>query len=489
MLKNKHNHFYISLFLFLGTLFAEENVYADKNIYVQENIYKNILEYRYKNDPDLILTENEAKIALNNYKSVRLNSIFVFNFGSTLNFNLSTEKDKTFFSIDPSVSAGLPLYNNLGLKLSAPYSYTGNEMQRTSGFSLALSGDIYSQARKRKKQEIEASLDALKEAEKKAGMKKELADNKLLSDIQKILSEYSGLLAKRLAGIQADINYKQILAEGYSQTSSKLRTARLNLISAERAEKETEFSFEVSARLFFESCGLKIEKKDEDAFFINLAKSIPQQKLISIENLKAENYKPLIKAERAYDKLLEKNKMDLSPFSASANLAYSYTDSYTSKTKSLSSGLSMMLPGVNINTGLTMPLEKASVPSMQISFSVNPLAIYDYSLSKKNAALTESGEKIKLGTVRQNFAKDFNTFKLKWERLEWQQIRYAEELDIYKENAEEHAKWFERGLINSLENRQAYLQYINALLGLTDSHIAVNAFNAEIKDAFNIEEK
>lgn len=468
----KRNSFFIYLFISLNVLFA------------QENIYDKILDYRCKNDTDIVLIENEAAIALNNYKSVRLNSLFAFDFSSTLNFNLSSEKDKSGFSVQPSISAGMPLYNNLGLKLSAPYSY---KMGKSSqDFSLGLSGDIYSQARKRKKQEIETSLEALKEAEKKVKSVKELAEKKLLTDIQKILSEYSALLAKRLSGIQADINYKQILAEGYSETSSKLRTARLNLISSERTEKETEFSFEVSARLFFESCGLDIPKKDEDEFFIRLAKSLPKQKLISMENLKAENYKPLLKAENDYKKLLEKNKMDLSPFSASASLGYSYT---MNQNKNISSGLQLMFPGVRLDTGLSLSLDSASVPAMQVSFSINPLAIYDYYLNKKNVSLKEAGEKIKLGNTRNNFAKEFNTFKLKWEQLEWQQIRYAEELDIYKENAEEHAKWFQRGLINALENKQASLQYITALLGLADSNIAVHIFNAELKEAFDIEEK
>lgn len=468
----KHNSFFIYLFVSLNVLFA------------QENIYDKILEYRCKNDTDIVLIENEAAIALNNYKSVRLNSLFAFDFSSTLNFNLSSEKDKSGVSVQPSISAGMPLYNNLGLKLSAPYSY---KMGKSSqDFSLGLSGDIYSQAHKRKKQEIETSLEALKEAEKKVKSVKELAEKKLLTDIQKILSEYSALLAKRLSGIQADINYKQILAEGYSETSSKLRTARLNLISSERTEKETEFSFEVSARLFFESCGLDIPKKDEDEFFIRLAKSLPKQKLISMENLKAENYKPLLKAENDYQKLIEKNKMDLSPFSASASLGYSYT---MNQNKNISSGLQLMFPGVRLDTGLSLSLDSASVPAMQVSFSINPLAIYDYYLNKKNVSLKEAGEKIKLGNTRNNFAKEFNTFKLKWEQLEWQQIRYAEELDIYKENAEEHAKWFQRGLINALENKQASLQYITALLGSADSNIAVHIFNAELKEAFDIEEK
>lgn len=468
----KHNSFFIYLFISLNVLFA------------QENIYDRILEYRCKNDTDIVLIENEAAIALNNYKSLKLNSLFAFDFSSTLNFNLSSEKDKSGFSVQPSISAGMPLYNNLGLKLSAPYSY---KMGKSSqDFSLGLSGDIYSQARKRKKQEIETSLEALKEAENKVRRVKELAEKKLLTDIQKILNEYSALLSKRLSGIQADINYKQILAEGYSETSSKLRTARLNLISSERTEKETEFSFEVSARLFFESCGLDIPKKDEDEFFIRLAKSLPKQRLISMENLRAENYKPLLKAENDYQKLLEKNKMDLSPFSASASLGYSYT---MNQNKNISSGLQLMFPGVRLDTGLSLGLDSGSVPAMQVSFSINPLAIYDYYLNKKNVALKEAGEKIKLGNTRNNFAKEFNTFKLKWEQLEWQQIRYAEELDIYKENAEEHAKWFQRGLINALENKQASLQYITALLGSADSNIAVHIFNAELKEAFDIEEK
>ena len=159
------------------------------------------------------------------------------------------------------------------------------------------------------------------------------------------------------------------------------------------------------------------------------------------------------------------------------------------KFENISSGLQLMFPGVRLDTGLSLGLDSGSVPSMQVSFSINPLAIYDYYLNKKNVALKEAGEKIKLGNTRNNFAKEFNTFKLKWEQLEWQQIRYAEELDIYKENAEEHAKWFQRGLINALENKQASLQYITALLGSADSNIAVHIFNAELKEAFDIEEK
>ncbi|WP_253678380.1 hypothetical protein [Treponema sp. OMZ 788] len=479
MLKNRQTIFLVFLVVFFDSFFVQR-------IYAEENIYDKILEYRYKNDTNLTLIENEAKIALNNYKSVRLNSIFAFNFGSTLNFNLSSEKSKSFFSINPSVSAGLPLYNNLGLNLSANYSSGAAGNSKASGFSFGISGDIYSQTRKSKKNEIEAYLEVLKEAEKKAGMSQELAENKLLIDIKNILNEYSALLSKRLAGIQSDINYKQILAEGYSQNSSKLRTAKLNLISAERDEKEAEFLFEVSARLFFESCGLKIEKKGEDDFFIKLAKSIPEQKLISIETLRPENYNSLIKAEKDYDKLLEKNKMDLAPFSASAKLDYSYS---MNNSNNINSGISMNFPGGAITTGISLPLSKDSIPSMQISFSINPLAVYSYSLRKKNAAITESGEKIKLADTRLKLTKDVNSLKLKWEQLEWQQIRYAEELNIYKENADEHTKWFERGLINSLENKQAYLQYITALVRLADSHIAVNTFNAEIKDTFYIEEK
>lgn len=488
MNKNKHSFFFIFFFIALASLFAEGN------------IYKDILEYRYKNDLDLVLIENEAKIVLNNYKSVKINSIFSLGFSSIFNFDLSTDKSKSGFSIQPSISAGLPLYNNLKLTLSSPYSYSNKGDSQSKGLSIGLSGDIYSQNHKKTRQGIDAAYEAVQASEKKLNMRKSLAEKKLLTDIQTILGEYLGLLTKRLSGIQANINYRQVLAQGYAENSTKLRSAKLSLMGSQREEKETEFSFEVSARLFFESCGLNIDKKDEDEFFINLAKSIPEQKLILLENLKEEKYGLIIKAEKDYQKLIEQNKMTLSPFSASGEVGFDYADrkdtiknpltgqvsKVTDTSKSLRSGINMLFPGIKLYTGFSFPLKTDAVPSMQVSFSINPLEIYDYYLNKQSAALTEAGKKIELDKIKRNFANEFKTFKIQWEKLEWQQELCTQELGIYKQNAEEHTKWFQRGLINSFENNQANLEYLRALVRLADAHININIFNVRIKELFDL---
>lgn len=41
----------------------------------------------------------------------------------------------------------------------------------------------------------------------------------------------------------------------------------------------------------------------------------------------------------------------------------------------------------------------------------------------------------------------------------WQQTATADELSIYKQNADDHAQWYRNGVISKVESLQAELEY------------------------------
>ena len=166
-------------------------------LHSQNQTYRDILEFRYKNDPDYTLMENEAKIAKNNYKAALAGALLSVNLTTgNINLTLTSDKEKKSFSIDPKASVNMPLFNNAGIKISAPYSSSsgGKEVQRD--FSASVSADFYSQVRNKAKLQIEEAGDALKAAEKKRNMSGKLIEKKLLTDIKNIFAEYSKLLSK-----------------------------------------------------------------------------------------------------------------------------------------------------------------------------------------------------------------------------------------------------------------------------------------------------
>lgn len=469
-------------------------------LHSQNQTYRDILEFRYKNDPDYTLMENEAKIAKNNYKAALAGALLSVNLTTgNINLTLTSDKEKKSFSIDPKASVNMPLFNNAGIKISAPYSSSsgGKEVQRD--FSASVSADFYSQVRNKAKLQIEEAGDALKAAEKKRNMSGKLIEKKLLTDIKNIFAEYSKLLSKKHETVKADINYRQVQAQGYSENSAKLRTARLSLLSAQREEKEADFSFSVSAKLFFDSCGIRTEEKDFETFFTELAYAVPKNGIVSIDNLTADNYSKIIEAEKLYKRTVLKNRINLNPLTITGEAGFSMQNkrstvmtgrnsaSVSKEKKSVQGGLTFAVPGIKLYAGVDIPIaDKDQNPAaLKLAFSVNPISIYEYSLKRKNANLMRINEKIKLDELKKNFENDFKTFSIEKEKYGWQQTLYAEELGIYRQNAEDHKKWFSQGVVNGSENMQADLEYKKALIRYAESNINVNIFNVKVEELFD----
>ena len=63
--------------------------------------------------------------------------------------------------------------------------------------------------------------------------------------------------------------------------------------------------------------------------------------------------------------------------------------------------------------------------------------------------------------------------------MTWQQTATADELSIYKQNAEDHAQWYRSGIINRFENLRAELEYKKAEARHAKAKTAVIIFNID----------
>lgn len=465
----------------------------------QTSVYSELLDYRLKNDEEFSVISNNAEITKNTYKGIRTKSFFNTEL-STGQMLLNLDKNSTKFSMEPSIRLGTPILNNLAFSFKMPYSVTNKTNNFRQGFDLRLSADIYSQVRNQLRLEIDEAYQNMINAEKKLKLKSDLVEKKLLNDIKQILSEYMQVLAKQLDTVRANIEYKQTVAQGYSENSAKLRTAKLSLLSAEREQKEMEFSFSVATKTFLEDCGQNYDDLKIEDFFKQLALSIPKAKITSLDNLSENNYSVILKAEQEYKNTLIKNKIALNTFSLSGNVNFNSmkiqetinSQTIKSEEKSIGTGINMLLPGIKFSTGVIFPvndannskLGKSSSPTLQFMVALNPIAMYDYSLRRKNLKLLSINEKVKLNKIKHNFQNEFKTIKIKKEKFEWQQKLSSEEIDIYKKNAEDHAQWFARGVISTLENLRAEIEYKKALIRYADANINVSIFNTDIKELF-----
>lgn len=317
------------------------------------------------------------------------------------------------------------------------------------------------------------------------------------------------VLDKGIKEVQANISYSQVRVQGYSQNSSKMRTSNLALLQAERDLKDAEFSFNTRYRKFLKSCGMEetfapsntvaSNREDENnegklqitEFLDKLIFSMPKEEVINLDSFSKDNYVPLKDARSAYEAGKLKRELQVNPVTLMADVGFSNSNKTYSPSSLLGqgavtdqnilAGINLKLPGAKIMSGVEIPLDSKRTGDVGIKFgfAVSPLEIWNYVLDKKNSKMQDDIERLKLEDAIDEFETTFNELKIKKSYIEWQVQMSNEEISIYRQNSEEHAEWFRRGLISGYENMQADLEYKRAVVRELDSRINTTIFNIE----------
>ena len=219
-------------------------------------------------------------------------------------------------------------------------------------------------------------------------------------------------------------------------------------------------------------------------FLTSLWNSIPVQKAADIEQYPQAAYKKLVEAEQRHTQNAAKRNIELSPFSIGADAGYKLRNtkigSGSAKNEhSVLGGLSMQFPGGKAYTGVEVPLSDPKNTAIKLSFSWNPFSIQYRKLDKKNAELEDAIERLKIEDAKEHYQKRLHTNKISNELMIWQQTATADELSIYKQNADDHAQWYRNGVISKVESLQAELEYKKAKVRYAKAKTAVMIFNID----------
>jgi len=479
-------------------------------VFAENNLYHSLLSYRLNHDNEYKNLNLEKEIAENELQKTKNSSITSLELGvSDGVFNISKDKSRSGFSLNPYLNFSLPLYNNTGFKLDMPLSKKGDDSISTVKFSLFT--EFYGVSRRQQKLLISLATEKRDKALKKADMAKSYIEKKLLKDIKDLFVSYLNVLDKGIKEVQANISYNQVKVQGYGEASSKMRTSKLSLLQAERDVKDAEFSFNTKYRRFLKSCGMEEafvpsntvsfnnDVKDENDgnqiqitdFLDELTQSMPKEEVISLDSFSKDNYIPIQDARRAYEAGKLKRELQVNPVTLTGEAGFSnskktYSPSSllgtgTVNEQNILAGINLKIPGAKIMSGIEVPLDskRRGDVGIKFGFAINPLEIWSYVLDRKNNKMQNDIERLKLEDIIDEFETTFNELKTKKGYIEWQRQMTNEEISIYKQNRAEHAEWFRRGLISGYENMQADLEYKRAVVRELDSRINASTFNIE----------
>ena len=487
---------YIAVMALAGMfLFAE----PDPPVSGQNPAYHTLLQYRIEHDSNYRQLQMQADIAANKAEKAKTEALVSLEVGSgNTQLTLNADEAQTGVKTAPYANILLPTYNNTGVKVSVPYSKEGRTVRNPGtgrsvvlqtqdiGAEITVSTDIYSKNAEAKRYTRDLAQSAAVQAEQAKREGVALVEKRFLQDIQKLLDDYTTMLDKELQEVKAEIGYNQIRTQGYADNSTKMRTANLELLGAKREYRNAAFIFSVSYRVFAESCGITPEE-DPRAFLAVLWDSIPVQEAEDIEKYPQADYKTFAEAERQHAQNIVKRDIEQSPFSLGAEAGYllhntqSILGGITEKKNShaVSGGLTMQFPGGKAFTGIEVPLSDPKSASIKLSFSWNPFYLQYRRLDKQNAALEDTIEQLKIEDAKEQYQKQVQTNKITNEQIIWQQKATADELSIYKQNAEDHARWYRTGVINRFENLQAELEYKKAEARHAKAKTSVIIFNID----------
>ena len=418
----------------------------------QDSGYQKLLQYRVEHDSNYRQLQMQADIAANKAEKAKTESLVTMEVGSgNTQLVLNTDANKRGITTEPYANIALPSYNNTGINLSGPYSKVGQRQEAGAGVSV--STDIYSKNAEAKKYTLNLAQSAADQARRAKEEGLALAEKQFLQDIQRLLDDYTTLLDKKLSEVKAEIQYNQTKAQGYADSSTKMRTANLELLGAKREHQNADFNFSASYHVFAESCGLTTDEAPQ-MFLTSLWDSIPIQKAADIAQYPQSAYKKLVEAEQQHTQNAAKRNIELSPFSIGADAGYKLRNTKIGNASaknehSVLGGLSMQFPGGKAYTGVEVPLS-----------------------DPKNTA-------IKLEDAKEQYQKQLHTNKTAKEQMIWQQTATADELSIYKQNADDHAQWYRNGVISKVESLQAELEYKKAEARYAKAKTAVMIFNID----------
>lgn len=396
---------------------------------------------------------------------------------SSGNVKMEFAENQVKTSFSPSLSVTVPSLSNTEAKISVPVSVDGENVSvQNAGISLSV--DIISFTNADRDLSSQKSLRSLEEAERKL-------KSKIVSLEKSFLNELKNLYSLELSVSDAESNllskqnsFESVKLQGYSENSSKYRSAQLSVRSSEYDLEKAIRNYENSLESFLTACNAK--ESDFDTL------TIPETTLLSITDFPKEKFSTIESAvwSNYVNSTSRNNKKD---FTLSANTSANVSTGRTSEdplTTSIGAGLTAAYKGLSGNVNLSLPTSDKSNPSVTLSLSWNPLKDKTSAISKQTAALQEQQEALSLKKAYQEYEKKVDDLETQRKTLLWQYEKNLEEASMYKELEADTEYWYKQGIVSESEYQSAKTNYAKAQLAVISSKIEQLIYNLDLQSLF-----
>ena len=428
------------LFLFTLTFLSVTSLFAFTPVSTNELL----LSY-LENDIDLQKATLQAEKANLSYESTLIDNGINVNL-STGSISLRTSKDGLSVKASPTVKLVMPELNNLSISAKTSLTVQQGNSNPVTDTNIALDIDITSndklQLEINKETAERNKLTAIRNLETKA-LEKEKA---FYNDLKNILNSYNTIVQAQSKLYNDLKDFESIQAKGYSQSSSKYRTAELQVLSDKNSIESSIKTFINDYILFYKKCGIDIDLTYGGNFQELLPTDLTEVELLNVEDFDKEKYIEIENAKWTHEINSKKRKLN-SSFSLSVNSGYTFKNSLTNS-DTVNLGVNSTIGGANLSLGMNIPTTTDPYPTFTINAGVNPNTFRKNNIKTKQEDLAEQQELLDIQTAEINYDNFVISSKQKYEELLWKEETTKKNYDMYEDLRKDMGDWYKEGVVS-----------------------------------------
>lgn len=445
-----------------GLLFSTNFFFAFERVSTNE-----LLMSYLENDSDLKKTAISTEKAQLSLDSTLINNGFDIEL-STGNITISADSNGTIFSVKPSVQASIPQASNLKISASSTYNYK-NASSEIKDTKISTSVDILSNSSLNREISLLKAERSLEEAKRKLKKQAISAEKSFYTELKSLLNSTSSIITAQKNLYTSKIDFEKIKAQGFTSSSSTYRLAQTKVQSEEHEiERSTRLLIHAYVT-FYKKCGHDVSFDAKTDFYSLLPDDIPEIEPVDVNSLNPDCYSEIENALWT-NKINSMQRNNSKDYSLSANGGFTFNNSATSS-NTIDAGLSSIIGGVNLSTGISFPISDSFYPSFSLSASVSPNAFRQNSITKQQNALAEKEEKLAIETARWNYELNKSEWIQSLEDLLWNKKNDEASYNNYVTLEKDMGRYYRQGIISQSEyysartNLQSYTvkKIINAI--------------------------
>lgn len=414
---------------------------------------------------------NSRETAIENGFSVQL---------STGQATFRTADGDTKISFEPSVTAALPQAANLSLGFSSDITIEsgGRSVKDTA---LSLSADILSGAGLKRKVALLEAERSLLEARRALQNRALSAETEFYTELRALFSLAADIISARKDLYDDTISFEEIKAQGYSPSSSKYRSAEMEVLS-DRHTAETKLRELVhDCGVFAAKCGADFANGTDPFDF--LPSDIPQADPVDAAAFSPAAYTDTESAEWTHyiNSLSRRADRD---FTLQASAGYTFGNSATDS-DSADIGASVSWRGVSAGAKVQIPVGADSIsPAYTLSASVSPSQFPLAKIRDGRYSLTSEQELLAIEAAGISYDTDLVDQQTELTDIQWEKESNREMFGMYSTLEEDYAKWLKAGIIHESEYLSARANRDLYRIRLLVNDIDMIIYNNETKLLF-----